>query len=208
MGQKVSVNLLDTSMAMMANFITPYLKSLVPVRPVGGGHPQMVPYQTFLAGDGKWLMVACLTEQFWNHLCTAIGRNDLPADPRFSTNVERVANRAALGEALDPIFLQRTSCDWEDILIRHDVPVAKVNVLEEVLQDPQVVYNKMVTTVCHPICGNVPVANNPIRMSASGREVNRYAPGIGEHTDEILRSLGISGVELDALKSAGVIRQA
>ena len=68
-GQKVSVSLLDTAVSMLANFVTPYLKSHVPVRPVGGGHPQMVPYQAFATKDG-WIVIACLTEQFWVRLCS------------------------------------------------------------------------------------------------------------------------------------------
>src|SRR5699024_206608 len=67
-GQKVTLNLLDGQVASLANILTPYDKTKTPVRPQGGGHPQLSPYQSFQAGDGRLFIVACLTDRFWMRL--------------------------------------------------------------------------------------------------------------------------------------------
>ncbi|MGE0796777.1 MAG: CaiB/BaiF CoA transferase family protein [Lautropia sp.] len=205
-GQKVSVNLLDTAVAMLANFVTPYLKTLVPVRPVGGGHPQMVPYQSFLAADGEWVVVACLTEQFWLNLCRAIGRAELADDPRFARNSERVMHRAEISRILEDVFRTRSSAEWERRLIRYDVPVARINRFEAVLQDPQVIHNEMITELNHPRYGKIPVVGNPVDLSATPGRARGFPPGIGEHTDEVLREIGLSPEEISLLRKKGSIR--
>ena len=203
-GQKVAVNLLDTAVSMLANFVTPYLKSLVPVRPVGGGHPQMVPYETYAAADG-YLIVACLNERFWLNLCRAMDRADLAVDPRFVTNADRLAHRAELTGILESSFGTRTVAEWEKILIGNEVPVARINRLEDVLQDPQVVHNGMLTTLDHPRYGEIPVVNNPIRLSETPGRPGRHAPGIGEHTDEVLAEAGLTTEQVAFLRARGVI---
>ena len=204
-GQKVSVSLLDTAVSMLANFVTPYLKSHVPVRPVGGGHPQMVPYQAFATKDG-WIVIACLTEQFWVRLCAAIDRPELTEDPRFSSNGKRLAHRAELEEILNAVFAGRVASEWETVLIASGVPVAHINLLEDVLKDPQVIHNQMLTALEHPRYGSVPVVNNPVHLSASPARPRGYPPGIGEQTDQILSEAGLSPDAIARLRAAGIVR--
>ncbi|MGE0585576.1 MAG: CaiB/BaiF CoA transferase family protein [Flavobacteriaceae bacterium] len=205
-GQRVSVNLLDTSIAMLANFVTPYLKSNVPVRPVGGGHPQMVPYQTFLTRDGARIVVACLTETFWRNLCVALGREELSIEDGFKTNSARLVNRDRLIGILDGIFVERDASEWEEILNRHDVPVAKVNRLEDAIEDAQTIHNGMITTLRHPRYGDIPVVNNPVHLDGTPPHPRRYPPGIGENTDEVLGELGLSEDDIHHLRVRGIIR--
>jgi crotonobetainyl-CoA:carnitine CoA-transferase CaiB-like acyl-CoA transferase len=205
-GQKVGVNLLDTSVAMLANFVTPYLRSRQPVRPVGGGHPQMVPYQSFATRDGQWLVVACLTEQFWRNLCRALGRAELTDDARFATNAQRLLHRGELNAILDDTFVSDDASRWEQLLIEHDVPVARVNRLESVLEDPQVVHNGMITSLRHPRYGDIGIVDNPIKLSETPARPRGFPPGVGEHTDEVLAQLGLSGSQIAELRTRGVVR--
>jgi crotonobetainyl-CoA:carnitine CoA-transferase CaiB-like acyl-CoA transferase len=187
-GQKVSLNLLDSTVALMANYVTPYFKTGVPIRPVGGGHPQLVPYQVFSASDG-YFVVACLSDRFWLRLCDAIDRPDLAAHPDYRTNGERVRSRDQLIGELAPIFAGKTKGEWLDLLRAHEVPCSPVNLFEEVFDDPQVKHNRMLFTLVHPVFGAYEVANNPIRMSHSTTAPHAYAPRLGEHNSEIREEL-------------------
>ena len=104
----------------------------------------MVPYQAFATKDG-WIVVACLTEQFWVRLCSAVDRPESTEDPRFSSNGQRLAYRAELEEILGTVFSGRAASEWETVLIASGVPVAHINLLEDVLKDPQVIHNQMLT---------------------------------------------------------------
>jgi crotonobetainyl-CoA:carnitine CoA-transferase CaiB-like acyl-CoA transferase len=203
-GQKVSVSLLDATVGMLANYVTPYLRTGVKIRPVGSGHNQVVPYQAFMASD-RWLVVACLHQGFWEKLCGALERPDLLGDERFSSNTQRVKNREALVAELSEVFSTRRAGEWEQLLREHDVPVGQINRLEDVITDPQVVHNGMVTSVEHPGFGAVPVVANPVKMSKTPPVESRYAPYVGEHTVEILHSLGYDDARIERLREDNAI---
>jgi crotonobetainyl-CoA:carnitine CoA-transferase CaiB-like acyl-CoA transferase len=187
-GQKVSVSLLDSTIALLANYVTPYFKTGVEVKPVGGGHPQLVPYQVFSVDDG-FIVVACLNDRFWQPLCEAIGKPELAAIPQYRTNVFRVANREQLIGILAPIFLSRSRAEWIARLTAHGVPCGPVHSLKEVFEDEQVKHNKMLLELEHPIFGRYVTTNNPIRLSRSRVRPTGHAPGLGEHNLEVLEEL-------------------
>ena len=175
-GQKVSVSLLDTAVSMLANFVTPYLKSLVPVRPAGGGHPQMVPYQAFATRMAGSSSPASPSSSGSGCAPPSTGPI-LPKTPRFSSNTRRLAHRAELEEILNAVFSGRPASEWEAVLIASGVPVAHINLLEDVLQDPQVLHNQMLISLEHPRYGSVPVVNNPVRLSCSPAAAARLSAG-------------------------------
>jgi crotonobetainyl-CoA:carnitine CoA-transferase CaiB-like acyl-CoA transferase len=193
-GQKISLNLLDTTVALLANYVTPYFKTTIPVRPVGGGHPQLVPYQVFAASDGD-LVVACVSDRFWPPLCRAIARADLAERTDLRTNGDRVRNRGPLIEDLARTFSVRPRAEWLILLRQHDVPCSPVNSFEQVFEDPQVRHNRMLLELIHPVFGPYKVVNDPIHMSRTPANPRGHAPRLGEHTAEVLS-------ELDRLNTA------
>jgi crotonobetainyl-CoA:carnitine CoA-transferase CaiB-like acyl-CoA transferase len=204
-GQKMSISLLDATVALLANYVTPHTKTGVAVRPVGGGHPQIVPYQTFHAAD-QWFVLACLTEAFWRRMCAAIDRKELIDEARFATNSDRVRHRDELESILADIFRTRPADEWIALLRSHDVPVAKVNRLEDVIRDPQVLHNDMLLQIRHPRYGEYTTVNNPLKLSATPAQPYRYPPSIGEHTREVLTELGYREDEIDLLIDQGAAR--
>lgn len=185
LGQKISLSLLDTTVALLANYVTSYFKTGVPIRPVGGGHPQLVPYQVFPTSDGH-MVVACVNDRFWGPLCKAIDRPDLAEDPKYLTNGDRVRHRAELIEILAPIFKGKSKAEWLSHLLEFGVPASPVNLFEEVFQDEQVKHNHMLIELDHPVYGSYAVINNPIHMSRTPARPFGYAPRLGEHNREIL----------------------
>ena len=204
-GQKISLNLLDSTVALLANYVTPYFATGKPVRPVGGGHPQLVPYQAFLGGDGEYFIVACLNDNFWRPLCLAIDRPDLIEDQRFRTNPDRVRNRDEIVGILSAVFTQSTRGDWVQKLRQFDVPAAPVLKFEEVFEDPQVVHNKTLLHLNHPEAGEYKVANNPIQMTRTPARPTRYAPRLGEDNKPVLMEVGYSKADIEDLIRRGVI---
>jgi crotonobetainyl-CoA:carnitine CoA-transferase CaiB-like acyl-CoA transferase len=203
-GQQVSVNLLDGQIAMLANFITPYFLTREPIRRAGGGHPQVVPYQVFEASDG-FMVVACLNDTFWAPLCRGIDHAELIDDPRFATNPVRAANRGELIPFLERLFATATRDVWLARLRGHGVPCAPVNELEEALSQPQVIHNKALTELKHPVYGPYTVPSNPIKMSESPPRPHGYVPGVGEHTSEVLAELGFDRAQISAFRSSGAV---
>jgi crotonobetainyl-CoA:carnitine CoA-transferase CaiB-like acyl-CoA transferase len=196
-GQKISLNLLDTSIALLPNYFTDLFRTGVRQRPMGNAHPQIVPYQTFATADGH-IVIACLNDRFWPHLCAALERPDLETDARYRTNQRRVQNRHVLIPVLDEIVRQSSSADWLRRLRRHDVPCSNVNMLEEVFDHPQVQHNRMLLELAHPGVGRYRTTNNPVRMSRTPVQPHGHAPELGEHTEAVLSELGFAPDEIAA----------
>jgi crotonobetainyl-CoA:carnitine CoA-transferase CaiB-like acyl-CoA transferase len=203
-GQKISLNLLDSAIAVLPNYVAQYLRTRQPIRPEGGAHPQIVPYQVFATQDGH-MIVACISERFWPPLCAAIDRPDLAEMPEYGTNVLRVRNRGPLVALLSDLFATRDSAFWLGRLRAADVPCSEVHPIADVFDDPQVVHNRMTTELTHPEVGAYEVTSNPIRLSRTPPAPDRHAPDIGEHSDEILGELGYTPTEAGALLAAGAV---
>lgn len=204
-GQKVDISLLDGQVAMLANFLPGFVKAGEPSEPQGSGHPQLVPYQAFAASD-TYLIVACLTEGFWQGLCRAIERPDLPEDPRFRTNADRVTHRQVLVPIIAEHLRARTAEEWITRLEAEDVPCCKVNRLADVVRDTQVRRNRMLVELESPQAGRYTTVGVPIGLAKTPGRISRPAPALGEHTDEVLAEAGLTPADLARLRAAGAVR--
>lgn len=201
-GQKVSLNLLDSAIAMLPNFVTPYFAMGTPIRRSGSGHPQIVPYEVFPTSDGN-IVVACLSDQFWAPLCRAIEAPELIDDPRYSTNPARVSRREEVVAIVAERLAKESTRHWEQRFTECDFPHAPVHELEEVFEDPQVVHNQMLIELEHPRFGPYKALNNPLKLSRTPAEPRGYSPGPGEHTEEVLREIGYGDDEVAELLREG-----
>ncbi len=133
-GNCVRVSLFDSAIASLANQASNFLiAGNVPQR-LGSLHPNIAPYgETFLCGDGKYLVLAIGTEKQFAKFCIATGRPELINDVRFSTNQARVSNRAALPELLNPFFIKRPAVDAAEILRQSEIPFAIIQSVDEAL---------------------------------------------------------------------------
>jgi formyl-CoA transferase/CoA:oxalate CoA-transferase len=203
-GQKVEVAMLDAVVSLLADV---GLKTHVDGRdfaPFGSGHPDIVPYQAFKARDG-YFIVACLTGAFWKRLPAAIGHPELLEDERFRSMSARVDHRAELERRLNEIFAGGDVGHWIERIEAADIPTCRVNSLRDVFALPQLRENETVVRVAHPTRGEIEILNCPVKMSATPTTVTRGAPTLGEHTDEVLESLGIDAAERSELRERGVL---
>lgn len=204
-GQRVDISLLDSHLAWLANVASNYLVSGEAPRRYGNGHANIVPYHTFAASDG-WLVVAVGNERQWQRLCQALERGDLLADPRFTTNAERVRNRASLLPLLAELFASRPLGEWLERLAEAGIPSGPVNGVDQVLESVQATARGMVQEIEHPTIGPLRMVASPLKLEATPPSIRRHPPLLGEHTDEVLRDvLGIDGEELGKLKAKGAL---
>ena len=199
-GQEVSVSLLDATMSLLINYSVAVMDGGAEVKPLGSGHPQLVPYQAFPTQDG-FVVVATGTNKTYRTLCDALERPDLATDPRFASNQSRVKNRAAIVAELSAVFRQHDTAHWMDVLEAADVPCAPVNELDQAFAELKITAPDMVQQVVHPVLGSLSQLGVPFKFSNCGGDIRRPPPMLGEHTEEVLATLlGRSAKDIEMLR--------
>jgi crotonobetainyl-CoA:carnitine CoA-transferase CaiB-like acyl-CoA transferase len=181
-----------------------YLATGVNPEPTGSAHILSAPYQAFPTADG-WINLGGANQSNWERIARAIGREDLIADPRFATNGERMKNLAALTPLIAERMKTRPRADWIREFEAAGMPVGPINTIGDMLADPQVAAREMVVETEHPKAGRTRAIGLPIKFSDTPGAVTRPAPLLGEHTREVLSSLGYDAAAIDALAASGAI---
>jgi crotonobetainyl-CoA:carnitine CoA-transferase CaiB-like acyl-CoA transferase len=204
-GQHLDLALFDTQVAVLANQAANYLATGIPPRRLGNAHPNITPYGSYKTADGA-VIVACGNDNLFGKFCVAAGCQTLASDPRFSTNGKRVENRGALDAILGPILAARTTREWVKLLEAAGVPNGPINNLEEVFREPQAVARGLRFELPHPVAGRVSLVRSPMRLSETPVQHEAPPPLLGQHTEEVLRSLlGLAPAEIEKLRAAGAI---
>lgn len=187
-GQQLDLALLDSQIALLAYQNTNYFATGSPPKRIGNLHPNIVPYQPFKTADGD-VILACGNDNLFRKFCEAAGCTELAADARFAGNGKRVENRAELTRLLQAVFARRNTREWVEILEAAGVPNGPINNVAQVFEEPQVKARGIKVELDHPVAGNVPTVASPMRFSATPVEYRLAPPVLGQHTEEILRSL-------------------
>jgi crotonobetainyl-CoA:carnitine CoA-transferase CaiB-like acyl-CoA transferase len=204
-GQHLDLALLDTQVGVLANQGLNYLATGVAPGRIGNAHPNIVPYQPFKTRDGD-VILACGNDNLFGKFCEVAGCPELARDPRFATNSKRVENRDAITRLLAEIFAKRTSRDWCDALEGAGVPNGPINNLKQVFEEPQVVARGMRIELDHAVAGRVPLIASPMKFSATPLEFKNPPPVLGQHTDEVLRSvLGMDAAAIAKLRADDIV---
>ena len=204
-GQHVDVAMLDSVAALLTYQAGIYFVTGAPSKRFGNAHPTVAPYETFQAADGE-VVLAVGNDDLWRKFCNVAGLEAHAADPRFTTNRERVRNYGVLRPIVAEAFLRRTRAEWLDLLNEAGIPAGPVRNLHEVLTDEQLLARDMVHTLQHSVAGPVNVLGIPIKLSETGGAVRLPPPALGEHTEQVLTTdLGVPAPEVAALRAAGVV---
>ena len=199
-GDWIDISLLDSIFSWLTYNTSYYLATGKQPKLMGSAHPSIVPYQAFRCKD-RYLVVAVGNDRQWHALCKTGGLERLLADERFSTNPDRVRNRRLLIPILSRIFRAKTAAHWQNLLIDHDVPVAIVNDLSEVIRDPQLMSRRMVVGRGSGLAQPA----SPMKFFTSPISATRPSPRLGENSEKELLGLGYSRRNLEKLKAAGII---
>jgi len=199
-GQHIDLALLDVQVACLANQASNYLAGGVVPRRMGNAHPNIVPYQDFPTADGDMILAIGNDGQF-ARFCAVANHAEWAGDERFSSNPQRVANRAILVPLLRQATVLRTTRQWVEALESAGVPCGPINRLDAVFADPQVVARGVRIEMAHPVAGQVPLVANPIRLSGSPVSYRHAPPTLGQHTREVLTEwLELTPAAIDSLR--------
>jgi formyl-CoA transferase len=187
-GQHLDISLFDSQMAMLANVASNYLISGNLPRRYGNAHANIVPYQSFQAGD-DWFVVAVGNDRQFEKMCQVMGKRQLASDPRFRLNSERVKNREELVSILKPVFLTRTAGEWLSLLEAAGIPCGPINTFDKVFSMLQVEAREMLIHMEHPEMEDLKLVGSPLKFSETPVDYKLPPPVLGEHTEEVLREL-------------------
>jgi len=204
-GQRVDIGMLDATAALLTYQAGIYFATGTTPGRMGNRHPTIVPYETFQAADGDFVVAVGNDEQ-WRRFCRIIDAEALATDDRFATNTARVINYSALRPLLAEQLRKRSRRDWVDALKAGGVPCGSVRDVAEVLEDRQLDARGMIETVDHVSAGALRVLGVPIKLSDTPGSVRSAPPALGQHTETILRQdCGLSATEIEALRTEGAI---
>lgn len=204
-GQYIDVSMLDTSLTLMSSYVTDYFATGNPPSPRGNEPASRSPSAgTYDTREGK-ITLGANEERQYHRLCRGLGLSDFLSDPRFVEIRERRKNRAALHEAFQRALLARTANEWETILCDAGVPAARIRSVAEILEHPQVTGRGVLHTFPNMpgVDRDVTVPLSPFRYAHDGPQATTPPPRIGEHTDEVLKELGYSAADVEALHRDG-----
>jgi crotonobetainyl-CoA:carnitine CoA-transferase CaiB-like acyl-CoA transferase len=198
-GQFLDMTLHDCGMALLhpqaANF---FLNGRRPL-PLGNPHPNIAPYEKFATRTCDIFICVGNDAQF-RKLVEALERPALRDDPRFATNADRLAHRAALTEALAGAFAEHDGHALADRLLRQGLPVGPVLAVDEAMAAPHTAARAMVVSL-----DGYRGVGTPIKLSRTPGGARRRPPRFAQHADEVLAEHGFASAEIAALKAAGVV---
>ena len=204
-GQLIDISLLDTSVALLENVACNYLVGGVEPLRMGNAHFTIAPYEVFRARD-RWFTLGAANPRQWEMVCEVIGKPELKNDPRFVTNKDRVANRAALAKILNEAFAQKDASEWLAKLQEADIPSGPINTIPDVFNHPQATVRNFKVEIEHPTAGMINLPGFPYKMSQTPAKIHRPPPLLGEHTEEVLiERLGYTSEKVAQLKEQKVI---
>ena len=188
LGQHVDISLFEAMLSVMRLPMSVLLATGVTPSRVGNDHLNIAPYQPLQAKDGL-IIVAVANPALWIRFCEAIERPEWRADPRFTTNTERVANRVALKDAIEAVFAGFTVDQLTVRFQANNVPCGRVRSIGEALAHPQIGPREILLSQQHPRIGTVETLAPVVRLSRTPAAVTLPPPALGEHTAEILEGL-------------------
>ncbi|MGE4336064.1 MAG: CaiB/BaiF CoA transferase family protein [Pigmentiphaga sp.] len=209
-GQYIDIAYLDTSIALLAatpNMRRYFSDGYEPTAGEGifsGTYPYYTLYET---RDRRWLSVACSEPVLWHNFCNAIDRPQWTEFERQADHYTRGAN-ARETEVRDGVAKTIRGCDsshWEQHFAKYDVCVAPVRGVREMLADPQVRARALTRDIEHPNHGPMQFFDSALGLTRTPALINTPAPSTGEHTQEVLRKLGLNPSEIASLRDQDII---
>ena len=198
----VDIGMLDSVTALLTYQAGIFFATGEPPRRMGNRHPTIVPYETFEASDGDFVLAVGNDEQ-WRRFCEIGG---LPFEDRFATNRQRVALYDELRPVVAGRLKQQTRAEWIARLNRASIPCGTVRSLDELFGDAQIAARQMVVDMPHQLAGQLRLLGVPIKLSDTPGDVRTPPPVLGEHTDAVLhRDVGLSTEAIAALRGQRIV---
>jgi len=203
-GQVIDISMFESAVAWLGYFPHHYWHRGEEPERLGLRHQYITPYGPYVAGDGKYVSVACASEPDWVTFCRDVVQHpELLDDPRFKNTEARRKHRDALEDIIAALFKEHDSAIWLKRLEAARLPYGSVNSIAEVLAHPQLAARGMIQEIDSPV-GPIPVLATPLRLSDSPQRLDPV-PELGGDNESILREFGYNDAEIEAFRRTKVI---
>ncbi len=203
-GEYIDLAMLDVQLAFLANQAMNYMISGKAPKRGGNSHPNIQPQNVYPCRDG-FIAIAVGNDGQFVKFAEQLGRAELGIDERFRLNADRVTNLAALNEIIIDALAGDGMAAWVARFESAGVPCGPINTVPDLFEDPQVKHRGMLRELDHPLAGKVPQVVSPMNFRNEPLTFDRPPPLLGQHTEEVLASLGYSRSEMEALRGGNVI---
>ncbi len=203
-GRWVHTSLLEVQVFMLDFQASRYLVSGEVAGQAGNDHPTGIPTGVFPASDG-FINIAASSGRLWTRFAETIGHPEWATDPKWSTMKGRSDDRAAINAAIAAETKHKPSLHWIELFEDAGIPCGPINTIDKVFADPQVRHLGIATKVTHKDLGELSLVASPINHEGVAKTIRTATPSAGEHTDEIMTSLGYSAEQIADYRGKGVI---
>jgi len=204
-GQYLETSLLEAGLAWTPWEFGAYFGAGELPTATGTRHRRAAPYQAYRTADG-YVTIGASTERMWQALCSEVcGKPEWLTDPRFSTMAARLENIDVLERSIEALLVTHPTAHWVSKLDAAGIPGGPVYRYDQVLNDPHVLARQMVVDITHPKIGAMKTIGLPIKSTGDLTAIRAPAPWLGQHSDEIVRTIGYSSIDIEALFCDGVL---
>lgn len=204
-GQMIDVALYESVFNMMESLLPEYSVFNEVRQPAGSELPGIAPSNAYLCQDGKYVLIAGNGDSIYKRLMHIIGRFDLADDPALENNAGRVPQAKKIDAAITEWTSKRSQSEVIDALNASQIPVGRVYDIADIAEDPHYKDREMILDSFLPDGTPVKVPGIVPKLSETPGEIRREAPLLGQHTDEVLASIGITEAQRDAMRERGII---
>lgn len=204
-GQYLETSLLEAGLAWAPWEFGAYFGAGELPTATGTRHRRSAPYQAYKTRDG-YVTVGANNDKLWNNFCiTVCAKPEWLTDPRFAATSARLQNIDALEQEIETVLTTQPTAYWVEKLDAAEVPGGPVFGYDEIMQDPHTKARSMVVDMDHPIIGRMKTIGMPIKSTGELTAIRKPAPWLGQHSAEVLRTIGYNGVDIDELFAGGVV---
>jgi formyl-CoA transferase len=203
-GRWVHTSLLEAQVFMLDFQASRWLMDKEIAKQAGNDHPTGTPTGVFPSSDGHF-NIAAASQRVWERMCDAMGKPEWKEKPEWITRAKRSADRVALNAAVSEVTRHKPSAHWVELFEEAGVPCGPINSIDQVFADPQVQHLGIAAPVTSRKKGDFHLVASPINLEGVPKKIRSATPEAGEHTSEILRSIGYGDAEIEKMRTAGVI---
>jgi formyl-CoA transferase len=203
-GTSIQVSLFDTALGLLGYNLQTFWERGVQPAKCGSSHESLCPYQAFEASGGP-IMIGVANDNLWRKFCGVAELNSIVDDPKFRTNADRVRHRAETLQHVQEVIATRTVDAWNAALNEVGIPCSPINTFPQLLEHPHTKANRIIMQYDHAAAGRLNCVGHPVTFVDEERSAGLPPPMLGQHTDEILREMGLSTERIDQLRREEVV---
>lgn len=204
-GQVVDSAIYESVLGVMESLVPEWSYAGYQRERTGAVLPKIAPSNVYPTSDDGWILIAANQDTVFARLAGAMGRAELASDVRYATHVARGEHQQELDELIADFTRTRTLAEMEALLNDSGVPSGRIYRPRDMLEDPQFIARETITSVTHPVLGQVAMQNVFPRLSRTAGAVRWSGPALGQHTREVLGEAGITDEQIAGLRDGRVI---